>query len=198
MRRLALLLPLLCGALPSTADAQCLPFVRWEKHTYFEAKARQPVTLGAPVSGAVGGCADYADRTARPVAANRIEGVPPQVALARDADTVELAAGFMLEFPQHPLRAALGLADTPGTSCSRSRTVRGTTRFQPSYGAGLLVYPRRGKRVQIEITSATRYTGPRRFGLPYIGRRVRVRATGCPVTRYGSFKMLSASRLTIS
>jgi hypothetical protein len=182
---------------PAGAQAQCLPFVRWDGRTYDEAKVKQPVALGMAVEGAAGGCADYADKTARPVAASQIAGVRPEIAIARDESTVELAQGFPLEFSEHPLHAALGIADAKTPACAHPRTVRGRTRYLPGWGAGLLVYPRRGKRVAIEIGSGTVYRGVRRFGLPYVPKRSRVTARGCPVTRYGKFKMLAASRLSV-
>jgi hypothetical protein len=192
-----LLLAALAGA-PEGARAQCLPFVRWDGRTYDEATVEAPVTLGAAVQGATGGCADFRDDTARPVAASQIAGVRPEIALARDEKTVELAQGFPLEFRAHPLHAALGVAEQPLARCAHPRTIRGTTRYLPGWGAGLLVYPRRGKRIQVEISPDTTYSGVKRFGLPYVPKHARVRATGCPVTRFSRYRMLSASRLTVA
>jgi hypothetical protein len=201
VKRSFLVLALLAVAIvtaPATAGAACLPNVRWHDHRYFDAQVKQAVGLGAPVSGGRARCIDYRDGTSAPVALRRIAGVPARVALARDATNVELAEGFPLELPAHPLHAALGVADNPSAaSCAKPRTIRGRTRYLPSYGAGFVVYRPNAKRVQLELSSATRYRGTRRLGIPYVAKRSRVRATGCMVTRYGRFKMLAVSSVRV-
>src|SRR4051794_32993884 len=179
--------------------AACIPNVRWHDQRYFDARVKQPVTLGAVVSGGRAHCVDFHDNTSEPVSLQRIAGVKPQIALARDATNVELAEGFPLELPAHPLHAALGLAEDPSAAaCAHPRTIRGRTRYKPSYGAGFLVYRKGHKRVQLELSSATKYRGTKRFGIPYVANGAHVRAKGCPVTRYGHYKMVAVSRLRVT
>ena len=197
MRRIAIVAAVLAGlagtgvAAPP-AHASCIFVIVWHDRVYFAADT--PETLprpGAPVRGAVEpDCADTGGpaRPPTPIAARRIAGVPPSLALLA-RDTVLVPSGYFPQVANVLTGATLPTDETRG--CTLGGPVRITGPARTAFGfinvrvdasTVHLHHLLRGS-AQIFVDGHTRIDGLVRNGQPYIGdgQLVRVDARFCKV-----------------
>jgi hypothetical protein len=199
MRRIALIAAVLAGltagagVAPQPAHASCIFVVVWHDRVYFATGS--PETLpqpGAPVRGAVEpGCNDTGGgitESPTPVAARRLDGVPPSLALLVRG-TVLIASGYFPEVTNFLTGETLPLDKT--RRCRLGGTVRITGQAQAALGflnvhvgdsTVRLHHLLRGA-AHVEVDGHTRVQGLARNGQPFIGdgQLVRVDARFCKV-----------------
>ena len=197
MRRRAFLVAVLAclaggAAAPATAPASCAFVIVWHDRAYFaEGSPETQPHPGEPVQGALEpDCADTGGPAAAPtpIAARRIAGVPPGVALLA-RDTVLVAIGYFPEVTNVLTGATMPTDETRG--CTLGGPVRITGPADPGLGVVNvhvdestvhLHHLLRGS-AQVFVDGRTRIDGLVRNGLPYIvtGQLVRVDARFCKV-----------------
>jgi hypothetical protein len=191
---LALVLAVLAGgaAAAPAARASCIFVVVWHDRVYFAVGSpeTQPHP-GAPVQGAVEpDCNDTGGpaRPPTPIAARRISGVPPGVALLA-RDTVLVASGYFPQVTNVLTGATMPTDETRG--CTLGGPVQITGPAQPEFGflnvhvddSTVHLHHLLGGSAQVNVDGHTRIEGLTRNGQPYIGegQLVRVDARFCKV-----------------
>jgi len=197
MRRIAIVTAVLAalaggGLAAPPAHASCIFVIVWHGRAYFAAGTPEtPPHPGAPVRGAVEpDCADTGGpaRPPTPIAARRISGVPPSLALLA-RDTVLIPSGYFPEVTNFLTGASLPSDKTRG--CRLGGPVRITGKAQAAFGflnvhvgdsTVRLHHLLRGA-AHVEIDGHTRIQGLVRNGQPFIGdgQVVRVDARFCKV-----------------
>jgi hypothetical protein len=180
------------GAAPSAAHAACMFVLVWHDRVYVATGTpeTQPQP-GAAVRGAVeSNCNDNGEpaRPPTPIAARRIAGVPPGVALLA-RDTALVASGYFPEVTNFLTGATMPTDETRG--CALGGRVRIVGPAHPGFGLIDVTVDRTTVRLHHLVHGAaqmfpdgrTRFEGLQRNGLPYLGegQRVRVDARFCRV-----------------